>query len=358
MMKLKSAALLMLIVACHASAQATRDTGPIEAARSKLSAVLSEQKVPGAAIAVTVAGQTVLNEAYGFSNIESKAAATTQTKFGLGSVSKSLTMVLAFRLAEKGLLDLDAPIEKYLKDYPYKGRGITVRLIGTHLSGYADEFDDRYFYNSRRFDSTDDVLREFFKEAPKFAAGERSVYGTTTFTLVAGVIESVTKKPYFEALREYVLEPLKMKSVEVNDRRRIIEGRTSFYIAGPDKIIQNGEFVDPSFKVAGAGLLSNAEDLSKFGASLTRAGFLSDNSLRQLFAPAMTKGGEQTVFAPGFRVVRDGEREFIFQPGGGVGVSSILYIDRKRGISLAIVTNLTGAPVGGLGFLRSIADAF
>ncbi len=327
--------------------------------REKIRQILSQEAVPGIGVAVFKGGQTVWNEGFGLANLETNSPVTTETKFGIGSISKSLTMVLAARLVEEGLLDLDAPIEKYVSDFPHQNQGVTIRLIGSHLSGYADDFDNSNFYNTKRYETTEEVLKEFYKEPLKAKPREKSIYGTTTFMLIAAAIEKVTKRDFGTAMNDFVLKPLGLKNILPNDRRAIIPNRTSFYLRTDAGNIVNGEFVDSSFKLAGAGFLSTAEDLAKFGTALTQEGFLKRKTLDDLFQPMSTASGEKTVFALGFRVNRteDGQ-EIIYQPGGGVGISSVLFIDRKKNISLVILANRTGAPIGNLNFLRSISDSF
>jgi len=327
--------------------------------REKLRRVLTENSIPGANIAVIKNGKTIWNEGFGLSNIETNSPTTNNTKFGIGSISKSLTMVLALRLAEEGLIDLDAPLEKYLPDFPHPKQGVTIRLIGNHLSGYADEFDNENFYNTRRFETTEQILKEFYREKLAAKPGERTIYGTTTFTLIAGVVEKVTKRDFAAAMNDFVLKPLGLKNILLNDKRQIIPNRTAFYIKDETGKTVNGEYVDPSFKLAGAGFLATAEDLAKFGSALIDEGFLNRRSLDQLFKLAETSTGEKTPFALGFRVVRTSDgKEIIHQPGGGVGISSVLFLDRQNKISIAILTNQTGAPIGSLNFLRSISDSF
>lgn len=321
--------------------------------REKLRRILTQDSTPGASIAVIKNGKTVWSEGFGVANIESNSPVSPETKFGIGSISKSLTMVLALRLAEEGLLDLDAPIEKYLPDFPHKNQGLTIRLIGSHLSGYADSFDNDNFYNTKRYDTTEQVLKEFYRESLVAKPREKSIYGTTTFTLIAGVIEKVTKRNFVAAMNDFVLKPLQLKNILPNDKRQIIPNRTAFYVKDNEGKTVNGEFVDPSFKLAGAGFLATAEDLAKFGAALMDEGFLKRKSLDELFKLAETSTGEKTPFALGFRVIKttDG-KEIIYQPGGGVGVSSVLFIDRQNKISIAILTNQTGAPIGNVRFLQ------
>jgi CubicO group peptidase (beta-lactamase class C family) len=160
-------------------------------------------------------------------------------------------------------------------------------------------------------------------------------------------------------MNDFVLKPLRLKNILPNDKRQIISNRTAFYIKNDAGKTVNGEYVDPSFKLAGAGFLATAEDLATFGAALIDEGFLKRKSLDELFQLGETSGGEKTPFALGFRVVKTSDRkEIIHQPGGGVGISSVLFIDRQNKVSIAILTNQTGAPIGNLNFLRSIADSF
>lgn len=324
----------------------------------KLRNIIKTENVPGISVCVILDGKTVWNEAFGFANIESNSIATSDTKFGIGSISKSLTAVLAMRLSEEGLLDIDAPIERYLPDFPHRDRGVTVRLILSHLSGYEDKFDDDNFYNAKRFETTREVLERFYNEKLAANPGERTIYGTTTFTLVAAVIEKVTGLTFTAAINKWLFEPIGLKNVVPNDRKLIIQNRTAFYIK-EEEILVNGEFVDSSFKLAGAGFLSTSGDLAKFGSSIINEGLLRGETLNTLFRPAKTIKGEITPFALGFRVTKlpDGG-EVILQPGGGVGISSVLYVDRKRNLSLAILSNRTFAPIGNLAMLQEFADSY
>jgi serine beta-lactamase-like protein LACTB len=353
-----SIAVLLLVFWVNACGQQTNEQ-IITQNREKLREVLTRDATPGAAVSVVKNGRLLWNEGFGLSNIETNSPATAETRFGIGSVSKSLTMVLALRLAEEGLLDLDAPLETYLPDFPHKDQGITVRLIGNHLSGYGDDFDNKNYYNTKRYETTMQVLQELYKEKPAAKPREKSIYGTATFTLIAGVIEKVSKRDFVTALNDFVVRPLQLKSIVPNDRRQIISQRTAFYVKDESGKTVNGEYVDASFKLAGAGFLSTAEDLARFGAALIDEGFLKKTSLDQLFRPGETASGEKTQFALGFRVIsaEDG-KVLIGQPGGGIGITSILFLDRQNKIAIAILTNQTGSNANRISLLRGIADSF
>src|SRR5882724_5621336 len=80
---------------------------------------------PAFSWAIAVDGKLVAADAYGFGDLEERLPATTETKFRIGSVSKTLTSAGLAVLYEQGKLDLDVPIQRYVPKFPDKGAAIT-----------------------------------------------------------------------------------------------------------------------------------------------------------------------------------------------------------------------------------------
>jgi serine beta-lactamase-like protein LACTB len=157
-------------------------------------------------------------------------------------------------------------------------------------------------------------------------------------------------------MRDEVLEPLGLRDTLPNDRKAIVSNRTCFYEREGDAVVNAGYF-DPSHKLAGAGYLSTAGDVARFGAALLEPGYLERKTLDELFAPLSTTSGEQTGFALGWRVGTDARgRRLIHQPGGGPGISGWIFLYPDEGVAVAVLSNLTGAPVDAAA--QAIADAF
>jgi serine beta-lactamase-like protein LACTB len=90
-------------------------------ARERARAIACEQlapNIPGFAIAVAVDGRLVWSEAFGYTDLEGKRQTTTTTQFRIGSVSKPLTADAVAQLFESGKLDLDAPVQRYVRHFP------------------------------------------------------------------------------------------------------------------------------------------------------------------------------------------------------------------------------------------------
>jgi sugar lactone lactonase YvrE len=103
---------------------------------------------PGAAVAVGRSGNVIWSEGFGARDLATGRLVAPGTKFGVGSISKTLTLAAALALADAARLDLDAPVERYLPDFPHPGQGVTVRRIGAHQSGIADDFANDHYWSS------------------------------------------------------------------------------------------------------------------------------------------------------------------------------------------------------------------
>src|SRR5438093_11880415 len=100
-----------------------------------VTAFRSRQSIPGISVAIVRDNQIIFRRGYGLADLENQVAATAVTVFRIASVAKSLTAVAAMQLAEKGKLDLDAPVQKYAPSFPTKAFPITTRQLLAHLSG-------------------------------------------------------------------------------------------------------------------------------------------------------------------------------------------------------------------------------
>jgi serine beta-lactamase-like protein LACTB, mitochondrial len=341
------------------AAQEGPDAPPdaIARARKVVSDAMRAGAAPGAAVAVASDGTIVWSEAFGVSDVSSGAPVTPGTRFGVGSISKTFTLVAALTLADEARLDLDAPVETYLPDFPHRGRGVTMRRIGAHQSGIADDFANRHYYTTVHFSTLDSAYRGIAAAPLAFTPGSRTEYATGIFTLAGRVLEQVAHAPYPEVIRRRVFDPAGMTATVANDPRHPPPDRATFYVRSDGGGFERAPAFDPSFKLPGAGYLSTAEDLARFGAALLRPGLLSDRARRELFTPVPLADGTPTPYALGFQALREGDRRRLLQPGGGPGIASWLAVYPDDGVVVAILSNATGAPLGD-DVLRAAADAF
>lgn len=325
--------------------------------RAVIREMMRRNSVPGLGVAVVADGELVWAEGFGFADLEQRVPVTRETKFGIGSITKALTMALYGRLVEEGVVDFDAPVESYLAEFPHKNMKISVRQIAGHLSGLDDSVNAAHGLTSTHYATTDQALRLFANEPLRHRPLERHFYTTGGYTFIAAVVERAARKDFPSLMSQYVTGPLGMKDTLPNDRKAIIPHRTAFYVSEEGRTV-NAPYADPSFKLAGAGYLSTAEDVVRFGAAFLKPGYLKEATIEELFRPLRTSAGEDTGFALGWRAGKDSRnRRIVHQPGGGPGISCWLTLYPDEKLVIAILSNQTGAPVGGR-TLNAIADSF
>eukprot|EP00062_Callorhinchus_milii_P002466 gi/632938642/ref/XP_007905816.1/ PREDICTED: serine beta-lactamase-like protein LACTB, mitochondrial [Callorhinchus milii] len=99
-----------------------------------------EMAAPGIIVGVSVDGKEVWAEGLGYADVENRVLCKPETVMRIASISKSLSMAAIAKLWEEGKLDLDAPVQKYVPEFPekeYEGEKVTIttRLLVSHLSG-------------------------------------------------------------------------------------------------------------------------------------------------------------------------------------------------------------------------------
>ena len=115
------------------------------------------------ALLVAKDGKPIVEGAYGGNDID--------TRFRFGSMGKMFTAVAALQLIQAGKIALDAPISKYLPDYPNKEvAAVTIEQLLTHTGGTGNIFSPEYF--DRRLETREhqDYLKLFGNRGPMFHA--------------------------------------------------------------------------------------------------------------------------------------------------------------------------------------------
>jgi CubicO group peptidase (beta-lactamase class C family) len=317
-------------------------------------------EIPGFALAVAVDGQVVWSEAFGYADLDAKRIATPATQFRIGSVSKPFTAAAVAQLYETGRLDLDVPVQRYVPTFPDKGARITTRLVGGHLAGIRHYQGDEFTMN-RRFATVTDGLSIFANDSLLSPPGTRYSYSTYGFNLLSAVVEGASGEQFLVYMSRHVFGPLHMTSTAPDKNDSLIPNRTRFYerrgrLRGGGFVV--APTVDNSYKWAGGGFLSTAEDLVRFGSAHLAPGFLKGATLELLFTPQHTSAGEATPYGIGWFVRTDtlGHRE-VYHGGGSVGGTTAFGVDRDSHIVFALVTNLSDARLAPAQEIRAVFDS-
>ena len=218
---------------------------------------------------------------------------------------------------------------------------MTLRQIGVHQSGLDDGWSNSLRFTRDHY-TTDEAYREVADPPLRFDPGSKADYATGSFTVIARVVEQVTGDPFEEVLQREILDTTGMVSTDPLDPCSPVEDVARFYDPRSTGLVDVE--VDPSYKRAGAGYVSTAEDLARFGVQLASGRICRTD---QLFVAHSTSSGEETNFGLGWRVAEDEGRRVVYQPGGGPGISCYLVVYPDDAVVFSILCNETSGPVGG-----------
>jgi CubicO group peptidase (beta-lactamase class C family) len=332
--------LLLVVSACTATDNRTSK------ARDITNRFLAESGYPGIAVTVSIDGEIAWSEGFGYADVEQKVPVSPSlTRFRVGSTAKSMTAMAVAKLVESGKLDLDAPIQQYLPDYPEKAGVITARLLGGHLAGIRHYNGDE-FLSAEHYATVRDGLG-IFKDDPLIAVpGAEFNYSSYGFNLLSAVVESAAQQEFLSLMKETVFEAVGMEQTIADHVLPIIANRSRYYEV-QDGEVYNSPWVDNSYKWAGGGILSTSEDLVRFGNAHLTDQYLKPGTIEMLWTPQRTTAGEETGYGIGWASETDADgRRVVRHSGGSVGGTTNLRIFPDNGMVIAVITNTSAADIG------------
>ncbi len=269
----KRAALLLGLAATTVVAAQPRDLN------QSLSAVCEKLGVPGAAVAFVRDGEITAVGVAGVRQLGEKQPVQRGDLLMIGSCGKALTKLLIGRLVDRGLLQLDATLAELLPDVPMRDEYKTVKLadLMAHRGGIPPYTEIGPKMTPQLFNQTGTpteqraaFIKHLLNESPVAKPGTRFVYSNAGFALLGHIAERASRKPYEDTLREFVFEPLGMKSSFV-DMPNSEPGR-----AGLVGHLRAGNAYEPMRKgwkppatMAPAGMMSlSIDDFARFAAAL------------------------------------------------------------------------------------------
>jgi CubicO group peptidase (beta-lactamase class C family) len=217
---------------------------------------------------------------------------TLDTPMFLASAGKMFTGVAVLQLVDAGKIDLDAPLGKYLADYPNKDVATaTIRQLLTHRGGTGDIgiLGREDGANRARVRTIDDIVQLNGTRGPEFPPGAKADYSNFGFILLGAVIEKVTSGSYYDYVREHVFKPAGMKNAGFPDRdhlQGVAVGYTTFFGA-QTQLVPNLDVLPWRGASAGGGVAS-ANDMLRFFDALKAGKLLSAAMLKLATTPGDT----------------------------------------------------------------------
>lgn len=243
---------------------------------------MKHYNVPGLSIALFENGQIIGTENYGLLEVESVRKVNENSIFSACSISKFLTGMLAMKLIEEGLLDLDEDVNERRVSWKVqendftKNKKVTLRNLLSHQSGIKDPEGSFSELNSKI--GIPSMVELLEGETPyctvpievKCEPESEFHYSDAGFCIIQQLIEEVTEKPFHQVMNEQIFEPLGMENSQLNTT--MLEVDRENYSCGHNK---TGELVDGKYPIypypAASGLWTTSLDLAELVLELMNA---------------------------------------------------------------------------------------
>jgi CubicO group peptidase (beta-lactamase class C family) len=323
----------------------------VQESRARIQATLDKEMfLPGVAVAFVSRDQVLWSEAFGYRDASRTAKVDTDTLFGILSMSKTVTVTGLMMAAQDGLIDLEAPIARYLPGFGLRARSaadpmsvITIRHLLSMTSGLthdapvgnnADPFTPSYEAHIRSISQT--WLR--------FSTGERAEYSNLGVELAAYILGTVTRRPFDAYIHDKVFVPLGMtRSTYDPDVIRKDGNRAT----GHNRLVDRVPLDNPM--PAPGGVYASVTDMARFvqfhlnGGEVQGTSLLGRDGLRRMQTipfpmPGQIAGYGQGLFV-GYYHLSGEDVRWLGHGGGGFGFRCQMKWLPEFGYGAIVLTN-------------------
>lgn len=316
------AASLALILSHTACLPSNGEAAKVEAVKAALDARLIELEAKGfsGVVYLGLGDETVYSRGVGYADCKNTQKMSRDHVFLIGSITKELLKLLAYKLAAEHYFSFDDNIGDYIPKLPIHLAGLTIKQIITHKAGLPDLIDKngrviRRYYIGYDYEpvSREALINRFSKTKLIYRPGKKEKYSNLGYQVLAVIFELATDKPLEELLQTHIFKPAHMSQtgyvmVDWSGSKFADGCRSNGKRWGNPHTDRMWMADGPSWNLRGAGgLFSTARDLSRFLSALknqkllspqVQASYLKDRLLvsRKYGEPAMGPGGSNGIF--------------------------------------------------------------
>lgn len=287
-------------------------------------------------------GYPLVRSTRGYAHLFSKVPNNYETAFQLASVSKAFTAMAVLILQERGQLNIDDSVKKYIPEFP-SGK-VTIKHLLQHTSGLPNYM----YYVDNQWDKEkhltyDDVLELLIKNNPdmNLMPGNWHHYSNTGYALLAMLVERVSKLPFHQFARQQIFEPLGMNHTFIWNKETfdtITNIATGFKRYGR-RYAAVGH--DPLDEIGGdKSVYSTIDDLLKWDRALYTNKLVSESSLQLAFAKTVTRRNRQYDYGLGWRLTQVDDKQVIYHNGLWNGFTSSLFRYVEDSITVIVLNNV------------------
>lgn len=297
-------------------------------------------------VLVAKGGNILLDKGYNMSNFDQNIKNTPYTTFAIGSMTKQFTATAVMQLVEKGLINEQDKVSKYIPGFP-NGDKITIDNLLTHTSGLGDITVTELLNMKLDASKNVDNIVNLFKNKPLyFEPGTKFQYSNAGYILLGYIVEKVSGMTYADYLQNNIFKPLNMNHTGMGYNGSIKDYNSNGYTGYLDVSPISDEALLDGLYGAGA-LYSCTEDLYKWDRSLKEHKLLSEKTLDKMFSKhvAMSDGNNPVYYGYGWMIYDSPAGHEIFHGGNVLGFTSNIERIPDKDLTIIILSNIGYYPV-------------
>ncbi len=321
-----------------------------DATSADMDAFLAANGVPGAALAVVYDG-TITTRPFGLRHIrEPESLVTDDTYFHLFSITKSMTAAALMVLADRGALDLSAPVERLYGGFALANTPvapITTPHLLTHTSGLPDDTPLTNASWSKCETSIEDHWAETI-HTQWLETGRAHIYSNEGYNLAGAVLQELGDAPYPELVRTLVFDPLGMADIAFDNATVATRSWAHPHIRNDDGTldVRDLDLHGCPFEAPSMGSMATAGTVARFARFLMSgdAAVLSDARRRSMMEPhAATLERPDSFYGYGLEQQTYKGLDVVFHSGRGLGTRAMMMMVPARGFAVVTLYNVQDA---------------
>ena len=281
-------------------------------------------------VAISQNGKLLYTKTIGYAEVESKIKATENTKYRIGSISKTFTAVLVIKAVEEKKLKLSETLDGYFKEI-MNAKKISIEHLLSHRSGIHNftATEDYLKWNTQK-KTEKELLDIIVKGGSDFEPGTKFEYSNSNYVLLTFILQKVYKKEYAQILEDKIIKPLGLKNTYFG-KKTDLEDNECYSYRFKDSWIREPE-TDMSIPLGAGALVSTPTDLVRF-ADAVFSGKLVSPSQAENMKTLKDNYGKGLFRVPFYD-------RFGYGHNGGIdGFTSVMYNFADGQVSIAVTSN-------------------
>ena len=324
------------LVAAQQPAAGGEDAALVRRIDAAVTRVLAATGTPSVSIAVIRDGKMVLTRAWGLARETPRVAATPDTRYAIGSISKQFSAAAILLLQQDGKLRLDDRVGRHLPGLPH-GNDVTIRQLLAHTAGYEDYWPQEYVPPyMRKAADVPQILKIWAARPLTIPPGQQWQYSNTNYVVAGAIVEKVSGVSLFELLRARIFRPLGMSSVfdftKGQPPALAAEGYSQYGLGPRHPAPKEAN----AWLFAAGDLAMTAKDLALWDLSIISRSVLDSASYREQETEVRRADGTATGYGLGVQIGTRGQERTVWHAGGvsGFEATNIVYPTSRAAVSV------------------------